>query len=183
MTLEPKASVRVALSRDAEAIAQVHVQCWRTTYKAIIPDVYLVALDEQKWASQWKEWLDRDIRIYFVELGNEVVGFVSGGALREQERGDDGELYTIYLLDRAQGLGLGKVLVKTLSSALASDGFKTMLVWVLKQNPAIRFYEYLGAIQVSGKEIEIGGPNLQEISFGRTALKSLTFFAWAGFLG
>lgn len=116
-------------------------------------------------------------------LGNEVVGFVSGGALREQERGDDGELYTIYLLDRAQGLGLGKVLVKTLSSALASDGFKTMLVWVLKQNPAIRFYEYLGAIQVSGKEIEIGGPNLQEISFGRTALKRLTFFAWAGFLG
>lgn len=173
MNLEPKTSVRAASPQDAEAIAQVHVQSWRTTYQAIIPGEYLAGLDQQKWTFQWKEWLDRDIRVYVVELDNEVVGFVSGGALREQERGHDAELYAIYLLDRAQGLGLGKVLVKTLSSALASDGFKTMLVWVLKQNPATRFYEHLGAIRVSSKEIEIGGTNLQEISFGWTDLKSL----------
>ena len=173
MKLKPKASVRAALSQDADAIAHVHVQSWRTTYKPIIPDEYLAGLDEKKWAVQWKEWLDRDIRVYVVELNNEVVGFVSGGILREKGHSDHAELYAIYLLAQAQGRGLGKVLVKTLSNALMSDGFRTMLVWVLEQNPATCFYEHLGAIRVLEKEIEIGGANLREIAFEWTDLRSL----------
>jgi hypothetical protein len=38
--------IRRAEPRDAAGIAHVHVASWRTTYRGIVPDSYLDALDE-----------------------------------------------------------------------------------------------------------------------------------------
>ena len=48
-----------------------------------------------------------------------------------------------------------------------SDGFGSMLVWVLADNhPACRFYESLGGERVGRKRISLGGANLTEVSYG-----------------
>ncbi len=41
-----------------------------------------------------------------------------------------------------------------------------MLVWVLEQNPAVRFYEKAGAHHLTSKQIEMGGVSLSEIALG-----------------
>jgi hypothetical protein len=41
-----------------------------------------------------------------------------------------------------------------------------MLVWVLEQNPAVRFYEKTGAEHLMSKQIEIGGVSLSELGLG-----------------
>ena len=41
----------------------------------------------------------------------------------------------------------------------------SMLVWVLKQNPARRFYEALGGAQLRSKLIELGDASLEEIAY------------------
>jgi hypothetical protein len=41
-----------------------------------------------------------------------------------------------------------------------------MLVWVLEQNPAVRFYEKTGAEHLMSKQIEIGGISLTELALG-----------------
>jgi hypothetical protein len=40
-----------------------------------------------------------------------------------------------------------------------------MVVWMLQNNPSIRFYEKSGALPVSSKEIEIGGARLSKLAF------------------
>jgi hypothetical protein len=51
-----------------------------------------------------------------------------------------------------------------------------MLVWVLEQNPAVRFYEKAGAQRLMSKQIEIGGVHLPELALGWPDLRqSLPF--------
>jgi GNAT superfamily N-acetyltransferase len=154
--------VRTAEQQDAEAIARVHVASWRSTYKGIVPEAYLAGLDEGERVQQWRQWLTLPVRVYVAELDGEVVGFVSGGALREPLAGCDGELFAIYLLERVQGQGIGTALLRRLAEGLRADGFQGMAVWVLERNPAVGFYEAAGAERVTGKEIEIGGAVLRE---------------------
>jgi ribosomal protein S18 acetylase RimI-like enzyme len=78
-----------------------------------------------------------------------------------------------YLLDRAQGQGLGTALLRKLAESLGAKGFKGMTVWVLERNPAIHFYEKSGAALVNAKEIEIGDVVLQEVAFAWPDLAKL----------
>jgi GNAT superfamily N-acetyltransferase len=50
----------------------------------------------------------------------------------------------------------------------------SMLVWVLADNLACRFYEILGGQRVYEKEIERGGTKLIEIAYGWTDLSNLS---------
>jgi hypothetical protein len=41
-----------------------------------------------------------------------------------------------------------------------------MLIWVLKGNPACKFYEAMGGVQVGRKPLEISGAQLEELAYG-----------------
>lgn len=45
--------IRKATLQDAEAIARVHVDSWKTTYKGIIPDNVLNNLSYTQRTEQW----------------------------------------------------------------------------------------------------------------------------------
>ena len=160
------ASIRIAKLQDAAAIAHVHVRSWLTTYQGIIPDEYLASLNEAERVPLWQAWLTRDIRVFVAEIDGKVVGFAGGGAIRESIKAYDSELYTLYLLEEAQGLGIGRDLLGVVMQALAEKGYARMLVWVLEANPAVQFYQRNGAQRVTSKETEIGGIQLSEVAFG-----------------
>jgi ribosomal protein S18 acetylase RimI-like enzyme len=52
-----------------------------------------------------------DPRIIALDTNNEVVGFVDAGPGRDEDGPVSLELYSIYLLSRAQGVGLGAALM------------------------------------------------------------------------
>ncbi|MGI8771912.1 MAG: GNAT family N-acetyltransferase [Acidobacteriaceae bacterium] len=163
--------VRAATGRDARAISHVHVQSWRTTYAGIVPEAYLAGLNEEEREQLWREWLKLDIPVYVAELGGGVVGFVSGGPIREPLQEFDAELYAIYLLQQAQGRGIGTALLRQLAGSLRARGFKSMAVWVLESNSSSRFYMQSGAIPLLSKDIEIGGVMLPLLAYGWTDLQ------------
>ena len=166
--------VRAATQQDASAIAHVHVQSWLATYAGIVPDDYLATLNEAERALLWQDLLTRDIHVYVAESDGEVVGFISGGQIREPLQGCDAELFAIYFLHHAQRRGLGTALLRKLAESLRAKGFKGMMVWVLEQNPAKHFYAKSGAALVTTKEIEIGGAVLQEVAFAWPDLAMIT---------
>jgi hypothetical protein len=86
-------SIRAATERDAVAIAHVHVQSWRTTYAGIVPEEYLATLNEAERVLLWRDWLTRDLRVYIADLDGEIVGFISGEAIREPVQTYDAELF------------------------------------------------------------------------------------------
>ncbi len=166
------ASIRVAEVRDAAAIAHVHVQSWLATYEGIVPKEYLASLNEAERIPLWQDWLTRDISVFVAEIDGELVGFAGGGAIREPFDTYDSELYTLYLLKEMQGRGLGKALLGAVARALVQKNYKSMLVWVLEQNPAVHFYEKAGAQHLMSKQIEIGGVQLPEFALGWPDLKA-----------
>lgn len=160
------ALIRPAEERDAAGIAHVHIASWRTTYAGIVPDEFLVALNEDERAQQWKEWLTREIEVYVAEVDGKIAGFIGGGPLREPIQAYDAELYAIYLLQPSQRHSIGGALLGKLAAALSGKGFKSMIAWVLENNPSREFYAKTGAQLVTSKEIEIGGAALIEVAYG-----------------
>lgn len=161
-------TIRPANVADADALTCVQVESWKTTYPGIVPDSFLDRIGDLITSAKWKERLQSgELQTFVSEGENGVVGFVTGGRLREPVDGPgecDGELHAIYLLREVQRQGLGRKLTQSLASALRSQGMRSMLVWVLEENPAVSFYQQLGAVMVAQKYIDIGGKQLSELA-------------------
>src|SRR5579864_2107112 len=111
--------VRPAGIEDAAAIARVHVSTWRTTYRGMLPDEFLASLSEANYAARWKRVVgDRTTRVYVAEDADGMAGFASGGRERAGEDGYGGELYALYVDDRAQRRGHGHELVRAVVNGL-----------------------------------------------------------------
>jgi len=163
--------IREAAILDAPAMARVHVDTWRTTYPGIVPDDVLAGLSyarsEKIWADILSTGGDPQFNYVAEADGGEIVGIASGGPERADTAGYDGELYGIYVLKKAQGAGIGRQLTEATARRLKERGFTSMLVWVLRDNhPARGFYEKLGGVYVTEKEITIGGATLIEVAYG-----------------
>jgi GNAT superfamily N-acetyltransferase len=166
--------VRAAEYSDAAAIARVQVESWQSTYSGIVPDAFLASLNTETQTKRWQQnFIDGDGLIFVAEDETGIFGFVSGGPVREAVHNYDAELYAIYLFSPRQKQGIGRRLSRTLASALYRQGFQSMLVWVLQQNPSASFYSHLGAVYVSRKSIDLGGVSLPELAFGWPSLDQL----------
>ena len=165
--------IREAKLEDAGAIAKVHVDTWRTTYRDIIPESYIAKLSYQKRQERWIEMLSTKIEeekkhfAYVVKDNTgKIIAFADGGLLRNSDSIYQGELYAIYILEAYQRQGIGRKLIKKIADKLSQSGLKSMLVWVLADNPACQFYQALGGQQVKQRQIEIEGVKLDEIAYG-----------------
>ena len=168
-------NIRRASREDAAAIARVQVSSWRSTYAGIVPESYLAAMNPDERTPQWDLLIEAGKDFFFVaEDESGVFGFISGGPIREPVDGYDAEMHTIYLLSDRQGNGTGRLLVEVLVRDLHAAGFLSMVVWVLAQNPAVHFYKRLGAIEISARNINIGGVLLDDLVLGWPDL-SLSF--------
>ena len=169
------ANIRRASREDAAAIAHVQVSSWRSTYAGIIPGSYLAAMNPDERTPQWDMLIEAGKDFFFVaEDESGVFGFISGGPIREPVDAYDAEMHTIYLLRDRQGNGTGRILVETLVRDLRAAGFRSMVVWVLAQNPAVHFYKRMGAIEISARNVNIGGVLLDDLVLGWPDL-SLSF--------
>lgn len=162
--------IREAKIEDAAAIAKVHVDSWRTTYQGIIPDQFLAGLSYERSELMWQDILSNSQPINFTvvaesDQGN-IIGFANGGREREGSPIYTGEVFAIYLLEEFQRRGIGSQLMMVLVSRLIQGGLTSLLVWVLEENPARRFYERLGGKLGSQKVLNIGGANLTIVSYG-----------------
>ncbi len=167
-------ALRPAAIDDAATIASIQAASWRATYPGIVPAAFLNSLETVFPVSRWEEYLAGDATRTFVAHDPAgIFGFTSGGPARDPSGGYDAELYAIYLLAQRHRQGAGRRLVHTLAEALRTQAFRSLLVWVLEQNPAVSFYRRLGAIEIARKSIEIGGIALPEIAFGWQHLQDL----------
>ena len=162
--------VRRAQSEDAPAIAYVHVECWATTYAGLLPEEYIASRTLESRTAMWQRALAEPLpgRCCFVAIdaAGQLVGFAAGGPQPEADLPYTGELYAIYLLRTAQGIGIGRQLAAHVASALAAEGHRTLLIWVLASNPACRFYEALGGHPVSRRQVADAGVTLDEVAYG-----------------
>ncbi len=155
--------IRAASPADVPGIAQVHVDSWRETYTSILPQAFLDSLSVASREVQWSRSLASGNAVFVAEQHGETVGFSSSGPSRDPAY--DGEIYTLYLLKRHQGTGLGRRLFQTSLEAQRSRGVRHILVWVLAANPTCGFYSHLGGVKTLEQPLEIGGITLPELGY------------------
>jgi GNAT superfamily N-acetyltransferase len=140
-------AIRAATLADAEAIARVYVDSWRSSYRGILPDALLDRIDVgQRTASRRR--ILRDAAglnlVAYETTHRELVGLCDAGPSRRPGPWA-GEVYAIYLLHHARRHGLGRDFFARVMAWLRARQMTSMIVWVLENNPhARRFYEALG---------------------------------------
>lgn len=171
--------IRPMRLEDVPGVARVHARTWQTTYRGIIPDDYLAAIQEEEWQQRWlpafqQPQPDRFAYVAESEENGEIAGFVRGGPTRYPDLPYRGELYAIYILRTYQGRGLGRRLVRALACDFQCIGLAEMLLWVFEANTSSRrFYEALGGQLVRTNSFEIGGVSLNECAYAWTDLGPL----------
>jgi len=139
--------VQQATAEDADAIAHVKVDTWRTTYRSMAPDRYLDRMSYAAHAGDWSRIIANPACWVYVaaDEADRVVGFVAGGPRWNGPERYAAELYAVYVCAEHQGRGVGARLVTALATAFDRAGRSLMLLWVLTENRRARaFYEQIG---------------------------------------
>lgn len=110
----PRLLIRLPIPADARAIATLHIRSWQATYRGLLSDGYLSALDasiDRRVAFLAKAIEAGSQAIRVAELEGNLVGWSSFGSSRDEDAGaGDGELKAIYLDPQAWGQGIGTAL-------------------------------------------------------------------------
>lgn len=154
--------IRKAIESDARGIAKVHVDCWRTTYKNIIPNDFLKKLSYDQRTNLWSKNISKDGNYVFVAENSEgeIVGFTDGGKRETNTVDHSGDLTSIYILESYQGMGIGKQLLIHLLRQFEKLGFNRIFVEVLEENKSRFFYESFGAKLSNTEKVTIAGEEL-----------------------
>ncbi|MEH7278051.1 GNAT family N-acetyltransferase [Bacillus toyonensis] len=138
--------IRRATKSDIAAIAKVHVESWKTTYTGIFENEILENVTFEQRKKQWEDIFQKEdnyqFRFVAETLNGKIIGFI------------DGELYAIYLLQQYQGLKIGQKLFQALLSECIKNGMQSLLVWVVTNNPAKKFYEKYNPEKIDTKFLE-----------------------------
>jgi len=153
----------------------MHVASWRETYLGIMPDAILSSLSVDGRAAMWEQILRAPATsgstvVYLADIAGKIVGFGSCGSQRTEalkERGYDGEISAIYVLNAFQRHAIGTRLLYTMASDLSKRGFGSASLWVLRDNaPARRFYEHYGGEVIAEREDVQADSVLIEVAYG-----------------
>ncbi|MEY8882502.1 N-acetyltransferase family protein [Donghicola sp. XS_ASV15] len=168
-------SVRAGAGADAERIAEVHVACWRETYRGMVPDFLI---DEMTVAGRAQMW--RGVFTAFeegafgatavLEQDGTAVGFAGFCAQRDaalKAQGFGGEITAIYVRRKSQGQGAGRLLMRWCAEELVAANVQSAALWALRENaPARGFYERLGGEVCGEKEESRDGAVLTSVAYG-----------------
>lgn len=170
--------IRKAIMEDAEEIAKVHVESWKTTYSGIMKDSIIAGLDVGRRTDLWKQNIPREGNIVLVaEKNGQIIGFASGSAVKDGEYPEyDGDVTAIYFYKEEQGNGYGKLLLDTLFHEFRQRGFRNAIVKVLEQNGSKYFYERLGAVLIDSQQVPQYGEGLNLLTYAWEKLDSTLNF-------
>lgn len=153
--------IRPATSNDAEAIASVQIVSWRETYTGIVDDAYLDAMSLEQNRERWDRILEMAVenptRVTLVaSVDDRVIGFASGGPALGEDPPADGDLFAIYMVAAYHGHGFGRELFEAFCRSMTRSGFRSLRVWVLKENRSGGFYRAMGGVEGEETTITIG---------------------------
>lgn len=159
--------IRRAKSDDAQGIAEVHVDSWRSTYQGIIPDDFLDNLSVEQRTELWKINIAKEENYVVVAENNagQIIGFADAWKRDSNAVENVSDLTSIYLLENYQGKGIGKRLFQAQFAHFKKMGYEKIFVEVLEENKTRFFYEYYGAKLVQTVQIKIGGKILNELIY------------------
>ena len=149
--------VRRPHPKDVTALARVHVETWRETYRGLMRDEVLddpsfIQRRERFWAAVLTDDRFRDHGIAVAERDGDVVGLALAGLPTDDDVTWAKQLYALYTYAAVHGSGAGSALLAAVLEPQASAG-----LWVADPNPrAQAFYRKHGFVPDGRSKVEDG---------------------------
>lgn len=143
--------IRLASAADADAIARIHAESWRTAYRGALSDAYLSGPIAAERSAVWRERFANPPAGQYVaiaELDGDIAGFVCAYGGHDARWGTF--IDNLHVLPAHKRLGLGARLMRDAAAwSMQAHPGQGMYLWVLESNaPARAFYERIGGEQV-----------------------------------
>ena len=151
---------RPATESDAEAIAALHAQSWRESYRGQFPDAYLDGDLVGERLGVWRARLGRPAENQLVLLGADgasLLGFVCAYGAHDPQWGSFVD--NLHVDSAAKRRGIGAALLRR-AAAWLGERHPDLGVYLLvleANTPARRFYEQLGARNAGVETMETHG--------------------------
>lgn len=172
-----KSFIRPAALEDAESLAHVQVDSYRSAYAGILPDDYLAQFSYDEQEQDWRELISSgeiDVLLVAENEAGEVAGYALGERLEGQRY--DCELVALYVRQADQGRGIGRSLIAAVAGEFRRQGSRSLVLWVLEANHYARsLYERLGGQLVDRRQLELDENTvLDEVAYAWPDIDMLT---------
>ena len=163
--------IRPAEENDVQAIANIYVDTWRSTYAGILPSKVLVEMSTERQMVIWARAIRHakghaEEKILVIEEKTwGIVGVSSCGFNRDRSRLYDGEVYTLYIHQDYQNNGYGEIMLANLFKIMIKQGYSNAIIWVLSSNPSRFFYEAMEGKRIGEREEKLWGKTVREIGY------------------
>jgi ribosomal protein S18 acetylase RimI-like enzyme len=162
--------VRPASEKDIPAISRIYVETWFSTYRRLMADSFLKAVNPvSAERTFWESFLSKGYSYFVLVAENsagEIMGYLDGGRDREDPKKHLGEIYGLYVLENFQGKGTGRELLRRAFEEFRTLKFPTVRAWVLKEGPSRGFYEREdGKLQNETKQLALGTDSINLVSY------------------
>lgn len=169
--MAPKIIIRPAKIEDSKAIARVQVDSYRSAYRGILPQSYLNQFTYEAQAQDWRDYFDDkdDAILYIVELDrSEIVAYTLAKIGPCEIDPFESELVALHVIPSCQRKGFGRQLIYAAVNQIRIKGCRSMMLWVLAENPSRRFYGRLGGHLIGQRQISLGEGDLSvmEVAYG-----------------
>ena len=173
-------TVRPAKLSDAIAIADLHAESWRSSYRGILRHEFLDGPVIQDRRKLWEARLSRSPEpetqlVWVIEHGGVLTAFVCAFLDADPEWG--ALLDNLHVSPSSKGQGLGRRLMAEVAGWVLQHRPDSRLhLWVLEKNvPARRFYEHLGGV-VTGRHANLApdGSYVEAVRYGWEDLLGFT---------
>ncbi len=149
------ARVRLALPSDAPALASVFIEAWKGSYRGIVADSVIDALDfddTTKWLGELIASKSTQTLVAELTPGH-VVGFTRFGM--EPDNPGNGHIFALYVAPSATGHGIGRLLIEKALAVLDPLSIRPITLWVFEDNARARkIYSHAGFVPDGGRRVE-----------------------------
>jgi ribosomal protein S18 acetylase RimI-like enzyme len=159
--------IRDATVKDVTAIAELHADSWRSTYRAILSDDYLENEVDRERLALWQARLSgacqKTMFVMVAEANSTLAGFVC--VFPDEDSVFGSFLDNLHVAPTMTGQGIGRKLLSEAARHLDANGSRSGLyLWVVEQNEkARRFYRRAGA-RVVGSRVSTMPDNRQVLT-------------------
>jgi L-amino acid N-acyltransferase YncA len=155
---------------DVRAVAQIHVDAWRSAYAQILPADYLASLSVEQCEAMWRKTVESGWPDLLVAKENgTLLGWVSFGACRDEDApASQAEVWAINVAPSSWSKGVGRQLWSRARELLRQQGYSSCSLWVFPENErAIRFYRSVGFVAdtLPPRHFEFGSQQLLEVRY------------------
>lgn len=164
--VEPAITIRPAHLADMDAIGEIVAESWQHTFHDLLPRDFLLSITPEAQKARHERTFARgDVRYRIASKTGEVAGFASWGPGRDPSFAMPYELYALYLRPRFERQGIGRRLLGSVISGVASSGGPGLYLTALAMNPNRAFYIRLGGVEADAPNIRLGASSYGQVGF------------------